>query len=309
MVLWEIRAEIPADAAEGAELALLESGFGGWTLVEDAVARRAWVAGVFPGEAEAESRWAALRPNLPARPLREPRPRRLPDADWAVSYREHFKAWKFGRLHWVPLWERDSFRLPAGHSALWLDPGLAFGTGNHETTRLCIERLVEFEAGLAGGRAGAADVRVVDAGCGSGILALSAALLGFRDVSGFDVDPDAVRVSRVNAELNGLSDRVRFSAAALPDGLGGPGAGLVLANIQADVLVRHARALTAAVAPGGLLEMSGILAGEIGSIRAAFTEAAPGWAFDSRVLGEWCDASLRRPSGAAVRRTGRGSSG
>jgi len=309
MVLWEIRAEIPADAAKGAELALLESGFGGWTLVEDAVARRAWVAGVFPGEAEAESLWAALRPNLPARPLREPRPRRLPDADWAFSYREHFKAWKFGRLHWVPLWERDSFRLPAGHSALWLDPGLAFGTGNHETTRLCIERLVEFEAGLAGGPARAADVRVVDAGCGSGILALSAALLGFRDVSGFDVDPDAVRVSRDNAELNGLSGRVRFSAAALPGGLGGPGAGLVLANIQADVLLRHARALAAAVAPGGLLEMSGILAAEIGAIRAAFAEAAPGWAFDSRVLGEWCDACLRRPSGAPVRRRGRGSSG
>src|SRR5208283_1950553 len=309
MELWEIRAEIPADAADGTELALLESGFGGWTLVEDAVARRAWVAGVFSAEAEAESRCAALRPSLPAGPLSEPRPRRLPDEDWANSYREHFRAWTFGRLHWVPLWERGSYRLPAGHSALWLDPGLAFGTGNHETTRLCIERLVEFEAGLAGGPVAAADVRVVDAGCGSGILALSAALLGFRDVSGFDSDGDAVRVSRENAALNGLSGRVRFSTAALPGGLGGREAGLVLANIQADVLVRHCRALAAAVAPGGVLEMSGILSAEIGAVRGAFAEAAPRWAFDSRVLGEWCDACLRRPRLPAVRRTGRASCG
>lgn len=298
MDLWEIRVEIDADSAEATELALLESGFSGWALVEDAVARRAWISGVFRGEAEAQSRWAQLLPALPAAPPGEARPRQLPDADWALSHREHFKAWTFGRLHWVPLWERDSFRLPAGHSVLWLDPGMAFGTGNHETTRLCIERLVDFEADVAGGPAAAADIRVVDAGCGSGILALSAALLGFRDVSGFDNDPEAVRVSRENADLNGLSGRARFSTAALPDGLGSGQAGLVLANIQADMLVRHCSDLVAAVTPGGLLAMSGILAGEIAVVRGAFAEAAPEWAFGSRVLGEWCDACLRRPGRA-----------
>lgn len=221
MQLWEIRAEIPADAAEGTELALLESGFGGWTLLEDAVARRAWIVGIFGGEAEAESRWSGLLPSLPAAPLGEARSQRLPDADWANSYREHFKPWTFGRLHWVPVWERGSFRIPEGHSALWLDPGMAFGTGNHETTRLCIERLVEIEGGARGGEGPAKALPVVDAGCGSGILALSAALLGFRDVSGFDSDPEAVRVSRENAQLNGLADSVRFSAADLPGRLKG----------------------------------------------------------------------------------------
>lgn len=290
MELWESRVEIAADAAEATELALLESGFEGWSLLEDAVARRAWIVGIFQGEAEARARWSELCGALPARPAGQFLPRRLPDADWKNSYREHFKAWTFGRLHWVPVWEREAFRLPAGHSVLWLDPGMAFGTGNHETTRLCIERLVEFEAGGAD-----KELAVVDAGCGSGILALSAALLGFRDVRGFDSDPEAIRVSIENAELNGLQNAVRFMTAGLPGGLGSGGAGVVLANIQADVLVRHAAELAAAVAPGGLLAMSGILAAEIARVRDAFAAVAPGWPSESRVMGEWCDLALLRP--------------
>ena len=288
--------EIPAGAAEAAELALNEAGPEGWSVLEDAVAGKAWIVGFFQTAAEAQARGAQLRASLPFETSGDPSARRLPDSDWRFSYRDHFKPWAFGRLHWVPVWERDSYRLPPGHSALWLDPGMAFGTGNHETTRLCIERLVEFEAGLAGGAAAAADLRVVDAGCGSGILALSACLLGFRDVSGFDIDPEAVRVSIANAELNGLSARVRFATADLAGGLAGAGAGVVMANIQADVLVRNAGALASAVAPGGLLAMSGILAGEAPAVRSAFAPVAPGWAFDSRVLGEWCDACLRRPA-------------
>jgi ribosomal protein L11 methyltransferase len=291
MDLWEIRAEIPAAAAEEVELALLESGEGGWVVVEDALAKRAWAVGVFEGQSEAAARWAALRPSLPAGTEEGPRPRRLPDADWKDSYRAHFRAWTFGRLHWVPVWERESFQVPPGHSIVWLDPGMAFGTGNHETTRLCIERLVEFEAG----KGEFESIRVLDAGCGSGILALSAARLGVRDVTGFDNDPEAIRVSLENADLNGLSGSVRFMVAGLPGGLGGGCADVVLANIQSDVLIRHSRELLAVVAPGGMLAMSGILSAEIEAVRAAFTAAAPGWAFDSRSLGEWSDACLRRP--------------
>jgi ribosomal protein L11 methyltransferase len=292
MDLWESKVEIPAAEAEAAELALLESGFDGWSILEDAIEKRAWIVGIFQGEAEAEARWSELQPSLPAAARGRFLPRRLPDADWKNSYRGHFKAWTFGRLHWVPVWERETFRLPVGHSVLWLDPGMAFGTGNHETTRLCIERLVEFEAWLSLGSAG---LRVVDAGCGSGILALSACLLGFRDVSGFDNDPEAVRVSFENADLNGLGGRVRFASAGLPEGLGHVPADVVLANIQSDILCLHAGALVGAVAPGGLLAMSGILASEVERVRNAFTPAAPGWTSESRVLGEWCDLALRRP--------------
>ena len=293
MELWEIKAEIEAATAEDTEQVLLETGCEGWSLLEDAVGRRAWVVGIFENEFEASSRWAELGPLLPAKPLSECVVRRLPDSDWKNSYRDHFKAWTFGRLHWVPVWERDSFQLPQGHAVLWLDPGMAFGTGNHETTRLCIERLVEFEAAL--GPLSAGDIRVVDAGCGSGILALSASLLGFRDVTGFDNDPEAVRVSRENAELNGLGARVAFATAGLPEGLGDRQSGVVLANIQSDVLVRNAAPLLASVAPGGLLALSGILASEAPTVLTAFGALAPGWTTSSRTLGEWCDVGLRRP--------------
>jgi ribosomal protein L11 methyltransferase len=285
---------MPAASAEDAEGVLLDLGVRNWSILEDAVARRAWIVGIFPAENEARAAWGELRPLLAETPLGEPMVRPLADADWRNCYKAHFKSWRFGRLHWVPVWERGAFELPSGHAVLWLDPGLAFGTGNHETTRLCIERLVEAEAAMAGTPQKAA-LRVVDAGCGSGILALSAALLGFESVIGFDLDPEAVRISGENALLNGLADRVRFFTADLQSGLGGPPAGIVLANIQADILARNAPDLVCAVAPGGTLILSGILAMELDSVRTAFAPAAPGWASDTRTMGEWADLVLSRP--------------
>jgi ribosomal protein L11 methyltransferase len=288
--LTEIKVEIAAEAANAAEEALLESEEGGWSLLEDAIARRAWIVGIFPDAAEAQARWAALRARLPLAPLAAPAMRAVAEGDWRDSYKAHFKAWHFGRLHWVPVWDRAAFALPPAHAVLWLDPGMAFGTGNHETTRLCCERLVARVA------AEGPPARVVDAGCGSGILALSAAILGCPEVEAFDHDSEAVRISGENAVLNGLAGRVRFSVNDLAGGLAGRTADLLLANIQADVLLRHARELVAAVAPGGALVLSGILANEGAAVRTAFAAKAPGWAVDSRPLGEWCDLLLARPT-------------
>lgn len=288
MRLIEIKAEIPADTVEGADGVLQELGVEGWSLLEDVIARRAWVVGVFAAEAEARARWAELRALLAA--ADEPVVRELADQDWRDSYKAHFKAWQFGRLHWVPVWERETYALPAGDAVIWLDPGLAFGTGNHETTRLCCERL----AALAEKRGTAG--RVIDAGCGSGILALSAARLGFRQVAAFDNDPEAVRVSRENAVLNGLDGAVDFFTGDLVSGLAGREAELVLANIQADVLIKFAPQLLAAVAPGGLLVLSGILAVELEKVRAVFAAAAPEWDVQTRTMGEWSDLALARPA-------------
>jgi ribosomal protein L11 methyltransferase len=194
------------------------------------------------------------------------------------------------------VWQRGTYVLPPGDAVLWLDPGLAFGTGNHETTRLCVERLVALaEAQPASSKSAAPQARVIDAGCGSGILALSAVLLGFRDVVGFDNDPEAVRVSEENAALNGLAGRVQFFVGDLVSGLSGREAEIVLANIQADVLMRFARELVAAVAPGGALILSGILAAENAAVRAAFEAVTPGWSINARTMGEWSDVVLTRP--------------
>ncbi len=294
MALFEFKIEIAAAGVTAADETLLEHGLENWSVLEDVIVKRAWVAGICADESAARAEWRTVAPLLAAAgvtTIGEPAARVLADADWRDSYKAHFHAWKFGPLHWVPVWEQATYALPAGEVALWLDPGLAFGTGNHETTRLCVERLVALaeEAGGPGAR------RVIDAGCGSGILALSAVLLGFRDVAGFDNDPEAVRVSEENAALNGLEGRVAFFAGDLTSGLAGREAEIVLANIQADVLMRFARELVAAVAPGGALVLSGILAHENAQVREVFERATPGWTVNARTMGEWSDVLLVRP--------------
>ena len=294
MALFEIKIEIPPAGAAAADETLLEQGVENWSVLEDVIVKRAWVQGICPDEAAALAEWKTLAPQFAGvgvKPVGDPVVRSLGDGDWRDSYKIHFHAWRFGRLHWVPVWERETFVLPPGDAVLWLDPGLAFGTGNHETTRLCVERLVTLaeEHGTQG--------RVIDAGCGSGILALSAALLGFRDVSGFDNDAEAVRISEENAALNALAGRVRFHTADVVSGLAGrdASADILMANIQADVLMRFARELVAAVAPGGTLVLSGILAHENGQVREAFEKVAPAWSVNARVMGEWSDVVLTRP--------------
>ena len=297
MPLFELKLEVTPDAVGEIEEALASLEDGRLMLLEDKPTARAWVAGYFENKDQVTPGLALLESVLaPGWRRGTAEIRELADQDWRDSYKAHFRAWTFGRLHWVPVWERETFVLPPGHAVIWLDPGLAFGTGNHETTRLCCERLVAYaQARPSQDGNGLRPEVVIDAGCGSGILALSAAKLGFSHVTGFDNDPEAVRVSEENAELNGLSGRVPFTTADLITGLSGQRADLILANIQADVLMAFAPQLVSAVAPGGQLVLSGILATENDQVRAAFAAAALGWRIDARVLGEWSDLVLYRP--------------
>lgn len=290
MPLFELKLEVRSDAVGEVEEAIAVWEDGRLMLLEDKPSARAWVAGYFENRAQLDEGLSRVD-DVVARDWKigEAEVRELADQDWRDSYKAHFRAWEFGHLHWVPIWERESFVLPPGHAVIWLDPGLAFGTGNHETTRLCCERLVAFAQERD------RSAVVIDAGCGSGILALSASKLGFTQVSGFDNDPEAVRVSGENAELNGLTGQVAFATADLISGLSGRCADLLLANIQADVLMTFARALVTAVAPGGQLVLSGILASENDQVRATFAAAAPGWSIDARMIGEWSDLVLDRP--------------
>lgn len=290
MAVFELKTEIPLDASAALEELLAEREESRLMVVEDKPSGRAWLTGYFESPTEARAAWAELTAATNASWTKgSPEVRVLPDEDWKDSYKAHFKAWKFGQLNWVPIWERETFKLPSGEGVLWLDPGMAFGTGNHETTRLCCERLVGFAATRG------TEARVIDAGCGSGILALSAAKLGFTKIAGFDNDAEAIRVSEENAVLNDLAGSVDFYVGDLVSGLKGRTAELVLANIQADVLVRFIRELCAAVAPGGQLVLSGILGSELGYVREQFSAANPGWRVESRVMGEWSDLALTRP--------------
>ncbi|MGH8020576.1 MAG: 50S ribosomal protein L11 methyltransferase [Opitutaceae bacterium] len=287
MPLCEIRVAVPVGSVEAIDDLLLERGDARWSVFEDVIARTACVVGIFPAEAEARESWAGLAGSIAHEG--EPQMRAMTDADWRESYKLHFKPWQIGRLHLVPVWERETYALPAGDEIVWLDPGMAFGTGNHETTRLCVERMVELAS------AGRRSRSVIDAGCGSGILTISAVKLGFGPVSGFDNDAEAVRIANENAALNSVGDRVKFHVGDLLTGFGGGRFDLVLANIQADVLARFARELFAAVAPGGVLVLSGILARELEQVRECFATPAglPAARLESRALGEWADLLVR----------------
>jgi len=289
MAVFELKVPLSGASADAVEEVVNDLAEGTWMVMEDRISNTATLTGYFTERGAALAAWGAIEEAIRGLgAAAEQEIRELADEDWRDSYKAHFKPWRCGRMHWVPLWERETYAVPGGDSAIWLDPGMAFGTGNHETTRLCCERLVAFVE--ARGTTGS----VIDAGCGSGILALSAARLGFRDVRGFDNDPEAIAVSLENAVLNGLAEAVTFTVDDLDSGLRGRQAELVIANIQADILIRFAPRLTGAVAPGGMLVLSGILAIEIESVKHAFLSVVPRWKQESRTLGEWADLCLAR---------------
>lgn len=177
-------------------------------------------------------------------PLPAPTVTLIRDEDWATGWRQHFTPTRIGR-HLVikPTWE--PFTPEPGDLVIELDPGMAFGTGTHPTTRLCLEALEKL---------GHQD-RVLDVGTGSGILAIAAVRLGARQVIGTDIDPDAVVVAGENCTLNDVEVELITTPLALIPGR----FDVVLANILAEDLVRMAGDLAAKVAPGGHLILSGIL--------------------------------------------------
>lgn len=198
------------------------------------------------------------------------------EEDWAEAWKEHFHVTRFGdRIVVVPSW-REYVPQP-GDAVVTLDPGMAFGTGQHETTRMCLEAL---------DRAVRPGMRVLDAGCGSGILALATARLG-AVVHAVDIDSDCVRITRENARSNGLEPAISVAEApaAGPWGTAGP-FDIVVANIIARVIVDAAPALASALTPGGLLIASGVVAAREDEVRAALTSAGL-TVGEVRAMGEW----------------------
>jgi ribosomal protein L11 methyltransferase len=231
---------------------------------------------------------AAVNPGLSVAP---PSVTAVKSEDWSTSWKANFKPLRIGRrLLIVPSWEQAE----AGPDdiVLSLDPGMAFGTGGHETTRLCLERL---ETVLLG-RPPAPPPSVLDLGTGSGILAMAAARLGAGRVWAVDIDPEAVEVARENMAINGLAERIECGTAPL-ETLDGP-FDVILANILAEELVRLAPQLTARLACGGVLILSGILAGKEAFVRSGFA-AQPLSNLETARRGEWVAMLYRKDDTAA----------
>ena len=208
----------------------------------------------------------AARAALPADPaVANVRVRRIDDRDWLAASREDIVPIEIGALWIGPLWAAP----PPDRVVVRLEPGLAFGSGRHPTTRLCLERLAA---------APPAGIDVIDYGCGSGILAVTAAALGARRVTAIDIDPQALRATAENARANGVSDRVGVVAAEVATRAPVEPASLVIANILAGPLMALAPVLAALTVPGSEVTLSGILESQAEEVAGACRGA-----FDMRV--------------------------
>ena len=199
------------------------------------------------------------------RPIGPVRTRLVDEADWADAWKAHFPVMRIGRRLVIrPSWRRHRAR--AGDLILTLDPGMAFGTGLHPTTRLCLLGLEDLaDRGTLTG------ARVLDVGCGSGILSIAAARLGAASVLGVDVDPIAIEATVANARRNRLLRRISARQGSVP--VGEPAFDLVLANLIASVLIDLAVDLAATVRPGGSLLASGIFVDREAEVVGAFRGA------------------------------------
>ena len=217
------------------------------------------------------------------------------ESDWASAWRQHVRVMRIGRRIVIrPTWRRH--RRAPDDVVIAMDPGMAFGTGLHPTTRLCLAGIEGWaDGGLLAPEGGpGAGARFLDVGCGSGVLAVAAGLLGAGDLVGVDTDPIAIEATLANARRNGIAGRLRAWVGSLPTGVGP--FDLVAANLVASVLVALAPQLRDELRPGGRLLASGIFTDREGEVRTAF-EATGMVVLGRSVEGDWVALDVERPGG------------
>ncbi len=205
----------------------------------------------------------------------------IDEEDWAHAWKAFFKPLPVGERLWIqPTWEAGD--VPPGRVRLWLDPGMAFGTGTHPTTRLCLEIL---DRTICGGET------VLDIGCGSGILAIGAILLGAQQAAGVDIDSTAVRVAQENAHLNHVTPQTDFHTGICRD-LQGP-AQVIVANIIADVIIDILPCVRERLTEDGLFIASGIIANRLADVAVAIRKY--GFRLDTVLQdGDWVALTARK---------------
>ena len=206
------------------------------------------------------------------------------DADWKDKWKEYFKPVRItDRLVVKPTWEE--YEPNDGEKVIQIDPGMAFGTGTHETTSLCLKLMEKYLGDEP------QDKEVLDVGCGSGILSIAAALLGCRSVTGVEIDEDAVRVAEENVELNGIGDRVEILQGDLTEGIESK-ADIIVANLMADLVMTLSKSAKEHLKDGGIFISSGILLEKKDIVSDAVKEAG----FEIIEIaedGEWCAIAAR----------------
>jgi len=214
------------------------------------------ITGLFDDTAEIDALPAFLREQLGVSTLPEYTVEHLEDRAWEREWLKDFGPMRFGRRLWICPTDSEA---PGGDAVVVrLDPGLAFGTGTHPTTALCLEWLDGLDLD---GRT------LLDYGCGSGVLAIAALKLGCRRALAMDIDPQAVVATRSNAEVNGVADRLGVTGS--PEGISGT-FDVVVANILAGPLVQFAESITSTLGGHGMLALSGVLCEQARDVMAAY---------------------------------------
>lgn len=291
----ELRAEVSSELADLLEAHFHECATATWGILQKEPGSPFEVFGFFPDSGTAEAELNRLRCLFPALP-ESFRSSEIPDDHWQNAYKEFVKPWSDRHLHWIPLWERDNIAPKDGAAFVYLDAGMAFGTGSHETTRLCARRLLDFQQVRP---EAFSEAGIVDAGCGSGVLAFSAAALGGKNILAFDNDPGAIEVCLENVQHNAHLHSPAFAVADLQPGLEPGCADFLMANIQTDVLIPHSDPVVLSVREGGAIALSGILGRELEQVlkhyRERFAALRPGESIevDSRTDGEWADLCIQ----------------
>jgi ribosomal protein L11 methyltransferase len=265
---------VPAAAEDAATLLLWEHGTAG-VEVRAGTGRETVLKAYFEPSKGIEAR---LRGALSAVPGGRLAPVEVPAVDWVARYREGFRSFRAGGFLIAPCWD-----VPAAgeEPILVVDPGQAFGTGTHESTRLCLDALADLCASSP-------PASVLDVGTGSGILAVAAALRGARRVTGTDVDAEALRSARRHAALNRVA--LRLVQADGARGVRPSAFEVVVANISAPLLRERRDEIVAARAPGGTLVLSGFLTEEAGVLAEAYATAG---SVARREDGEWTALVVR----------------
>lgn len=183
------------------------------------------------------------------------------ESSWENAWKEHFRPIPVGRhLLIVPAWEAAQTPL-GGRQPIYLEPGMAFGTGTHETTQLCLRALEDAEV---------ADRHVLDVGCGTGVLAIAAARLGAARVQAVDIDPVAVGVAAENARRNGVAEQIEIAEGNLLGGFAeGEQYDVVVANILRDVVILLTPQVASRIRPGGVFISSGYITEHVEQVRNA----------------------------------------
>jgi ribosomal protein L11 methyltransferase len=289
MKVWQaIELEIARVAEAAAASQLWAAGTTGIEISEDSpevITLRAYFdAAPDAGKLRAQIVRALRLCDLPEMALRELRSLTVADQDWLAEWKKGYEPVAIGqRLLITPSWKRE--QAEAGDRLLvQIDPGMAFGTGTHETTRGCLELLETYWRGGA----------LLDVGTGTGILAIAAAKLapGAR-VAGIDIDPEAIAVAEENAEINAVSNEIELEVNKLAS-FQGQDFDVVLANLTADVIVSLAADFARVLKPGGTLIVSGVLREQADEVRAALEAQAFG-VLETKPDQEWVTLALRLP--------------